>query len=129
MLTRKGENVIKQQSGISVNVTQAETGRREGSLKGDLTLTNQRIIFEAVSGFLSKKTTTVIDCPLEKVMNVAVEGLIGKNLVLQLPIQVSSEMKMQSAGAAMMGEIPCKASFGVKDPIEWERAIRQTIAG
>lgn len=129
MLIKKGENVLKQQSGISASVALAETGKQQGSLNGDLTLTNQRVVFEAVSGFLSKKTTTVIDCPLEKIMNIAVEGLIGKKLVLQLPVQISSELKMQSAGAAMMGEIPCRVSLGVKDPIEWERTIRQTIAG
>ncbi|MFZ3060837.1 MAG: hypothetical protein WA102_14005 [Candidatus Methanoperedens sp.] len=129
MLIRKGENVVKQQSGISAGIASAESGKNFGSLKGDITLTNQRVVYESVSGFLSKKTTTVIDCPLEKVVNVAVEGLIGKKLVLQLPMELSSELKMQSVGAAMMGEIPCKVSFGVKDPIEWERAIRQTLAG
>lgn len=129
MLTKKGENVLKQQAGISVDIADAATGRSQGSLKGDITLTNQRVIFESISGFISKKTTTAIDCPLEKIVNVAVEGLIGKKLVLQLPIQISSELKLQSVGAAMMGEIPCKVSFGVKDPIEWERTIRQTIAG
>ena len=129
MLMRKEENVLRQQSGVNADIVLAESGGSQGSTRGDLTITNQRVIFESTSGLLSKKTTTVIDCPLEDVANVSIEGLIGKKLVLQLPMGLSAESRVQSLSAAMVDSVQCKVSFGVKDPIEWERAVREAVAG
>ena len=130
MILRKGEVMILKEEKVSAQF-ELPSGEKLAKQKGDLFLTNQRIIFEAVGGgLLSKKRVTVIDCPLESIINASIEGLIGKKLVLQLPVKVSSEAQiLLSTPAAFKGEVECRVAFGVKNPAEWQEAILKAIRG
>jgi len=128
MILRKGEVLILKEEKISAGF-ELTSGEKISKQKGDLFLTNQRIVFEAVGGGLfSKKRITIIDCPLESVANVSIEGFLSKKLVLQLPVKVSSEFQaFYSTPAAFRGEIECRVVFCVKNPAEWQEKIVQAI--
>jgi hypothetical protein len=58
-------------------------------------------VFEAVGGGLfSKKRTTAIDCELDEIRNVSIEGFLGKKLVLELPVIVNPEYQAEFTTAA-----------------------------
>lgn len=128
MILRKGEELVLKEEKTSVEI-ETSTGEKISKQKGDLFLTNQRLVFEAVGGgLLSKKRVTVIDCGLNEIRNVTIEGFLGKKLVLELPVRVNPEFQAISASAAAFRDsIECRAKFGVKNPSEWQESIVRAI--
>lgn len=129
MILRKGEELLLKEEKVSAEF---ETGGTKiGKRKGDLFLTNQRLVFEVVGGGLfSKKRVTAIDCELDEIRNVSIEGFLGKKLVLELPVRVNPEYQAEFAtAAALKGAIECRVLFGVKNPSEWQERIVQAIRG
>lgn len=66
-------------------------------LKGSLFRSNQRLIFEAVSGVFSKKTEEISVYPLSDIRHVEAEELISKKLFLQ----VGTDLKKGSMEVAV----------------------------
>jgi hypothetical protein len=100
MILRKGEELLLKEEKISAEF-ETTTGKKIAKQKGDLFLTNQRLVFEAVGGGLfSKKRTTAIDCELDEIRNVSIEGFLGKKLVLELPVIVNPEYQAEFTTAA-----------------------------
>ena len=85
----------------------------EGYGKGTLFLTNNRVIFEATTGLISKKTEIVLILGLGAIEDVKVEGLISKKLV----IEGSDERT---------GRID-RYKFSVPNPSAWEVSIKSAI--
>lgn len=130
MILRKGEEIILKEEKVSAEFEIA-TGKKMAKQKGELFLTNQRLVFEAVGGgLLSKKRATVVDCELDEIRNVTIEGFLRKKVVLELPVRVNPEYQMEFAtAAAFRDSIECRVQFGVKNPVEWQKSILRAIRG
>jgi hypothetical protein len=90
-----------------------EKANSENYGKGTLTLTSGRLIFEKITGIISKKTDVCLICPLNTIEDVRVEGLIGKKLA----VQGSDERT---------GRIS-KWKFAVPNPSGWEMSVKSAI--
>lgn len=115
MLPKSGENIIKQQNGVSINVDRL-TGENLAFIKGNLFLTNQRLLVEEKSGIFSKTSTTLLDIALSKISNVKAESsaFVGDRLILQIPWKT-----------AALGEVQVKALCEVKKPEEWAASLKK----
>ncbi len=91
-----------------------ENARHKG-VSGQLFLTNKRLIFEHVSGIMSKRAYVTLDLPLEGVHNVAIEGLTKKHLTVY-------------AKKGFIGSFPAKLDFSVNGPNRWHEKIMFALA-
>lgn len=119
MLPKSGENIIKQQNGVSINIDRLDGGNL-AFVKGTLFLTNQRLLVEEKGGMFSKTSTTVLDIALSKISNVKAESsaFVGDRLVLQMPWKTG----------ASTGEIQVKALCEVKKPEDWAASIKNAVS-
>ncbi len=90
--------------------------------KGTLMLTSRRLIFERQTGFISKSTETLLDLPLGDIQNVKVEGLIGKQLVVEAQL-LNVTSAIRSALNCQPGMV-VKLGFSVSNPQGWDVQIR-----
>jgi hypothetical protein len=99
--------------------------------KGTLYLTSQRLLMEAETGFISKKTSTAFAIPLSDILNVKVEGLLGKKLMVEAKLEGKyGEAKFSgyynaSAVSKMIDVV--KIEFSIKNPQDWVTRISKTM--
>lgn len=125
MLLGDDEEIVKEEEKVKVEIENPQPGGSVVNYKGKLVLTDQRVLFEASAGLLSKKTRTVIDEPLENLRDVSVEGLVSKRLVLQMPMEASDQAKIRSGGG--VDKVQVEVRFKVSEPDEWETAVRKAV--
>lgn len=85
--------------------------------KGDLVLTNYRLLFEYTKGLIGKSTLIGIDQHLRTINNVTIEGTIFKNLVIEFN---------PSAQQAIIGNP--RIVFSVTNLDNWIQTINGAIA-
>jgi hypothetical protein len=90
-----------------------ERAKSEDFGRGTMTLTDARVVFERMTGLISKKTEICLILPLGAIEDVSVEGLIGKKLA----IQGSDEQTGRIA----------KWKFSVPNPSSWELAVKSAV--
>ena len=93
-------------------MTYSGAGKYRGS-SGTLTVGGGSLVFSRSDGLISKKQRIVISIPSDAIVDVNVEGLIGKKLVVLVD-------KVRVPG------IP-RHEFSVSDPHQWVNAIRNDM--
>ncbi len=93
-------------------MTYSSAGKYRGS-SGTLTVGGGNLVFSRIDGLISKKQRIVISIPSDAIIDVNVEGVIGKKLVVLVD-------KVRVPG------IP-RHEFNVSDPYQWMNAIRNDM--
>ncbi len=109
----KDEKVLLQDA-AKVDIISTISKEKLEQHKGTLYLTNQRLLMEAVTGFISKQTSVALDIPLVNIQNVNVQGLIGKKLVVEANV-AGMDVTMSTDKSASRGGMDYSSSGG---PIE-----------
>jgi len=127
MILRKGEGELQSSS---VVIKEFKVGRvdHKNLIKYDqgiLCLTNYRMIMEADTP--AKDKVTVFELPLEALQNVAVKGVIGKLLLVEI------DLSQVSASKEALDKSDLKRGFGtlhlkVEDPKTWAGQLNKAIS-
>ena len=94
-------------------MTYSTTGKYRGTT-GTLIAGGGNLTFTRTDGLISKKQRIVISIPLRAIVNINVEGLVIKNLIVLVD------------GSVVPG-VP-RHEFTVSDPYSWMNAIRNQMA-
>ncbi len=103
---RRDEKINKRAIGRMVTTNE--------NVKGELILTNQRIVFQREVGLIFKKTDILFMADVNNITTCRVSGVLGKTLNLDY---------IPAAGT------PHHIKFKIPDPIGWSGAVNSTISG
>lgn len=107
VILKPGESVIRE-------AKVKETLRTRAS--GILTLTNSRLLFEEITGILSKKREILWSAPLSSIRSVGLEGLFSKSLVIEISWR-ETQVRRRTR----------KYKFSIAEAGDWESAIRSAV--
>ena len=115
MVTLKKDEIILKQE--KAKYKQGRGFRVPTNTKGDLIVTDKRILFEYSKGLISKSILLGMDVPLNTINNVTSEGTLFKKLLIEFN-EISSKQ-------ALIGNP--RVAFEVKNLKEWSDLLQNAI--
>ncbi len=127
MIQKMGESILLQDKAKAD--IKSPSKKKLDQYKGTLYLTSQRLLMEAETGFISKQTLTAFAIPLSDIINVKVEGLLGKKLMVEAKLEGKyAEAKYYGMASAVSKMIDIvRIEFSIKNPQDWVSQKSKTM--